>query len=237
MTSKTLHLFWLAIALNVAPAWTESAAASAQAPSQAAIRISIKNEYNVKLDFGPLGKGTRDGIDSAGGVLNRQGRDYVGIVTANVISNQLVSGLGRACGPAQYRDSQKLRVTGRIVGGFSQAQSVAFNQPTSPSNASTEYLSLEFAPETRTSQEPANSDPETGQRTVSCHDLIETPSGKWFLPLNDARWTQEGGGYVIALPSSGVLDYTDTTVPQGTMPIGPLQVKSSVWTVRVERLP
>jgi hypothetical protein len=133
-----------------------------------------------------------------------------------------------------------LRVTGHLVGGFSQEQTVAFNQATGtgrPSNASDEYLRLEFAPETKTTLQPQNPDPGKDQ-VVSCHTLIETPSGISFLPLNDSRWTLEGGGYIIVLPSSGVLDYTDTTVPVGTgASVGPLQAKKSLWTIQVERLP
>jgi hypothetical protein len=237
MTSKTVHLLWLTTALNVALPLAGSAAAAVQTPSRGGIRISIKNEYDVKLNFGPLGKGTRTGTDRAEGVLNRQGRDYAGVVTAVVASTQGVSGLGKACGPSRYEDSQKLRVIGHVVDGFSQVQTVAFNQAgTRPSNASNEYLMLEFAPETRTTLQPQNANPDEDQ-VVACHTLIQTPSGISFLPLNDSRWTQEGGGYIIVLPSSGVLDYTDTTVPVGTAAVGPFEAKKSVWTVRVERLP
>ena len=240
MSSKTLCLLWLTATLNVTAALADGAAAFAQAPTSGGIRISIKNEYDVKLNFGPLGNGTRTGTDRAEGVLRRQGREYVGIVTAVVVSTQGVAGLGQRCGPSRYEDSQKLRVTGHLVDGFnSTVQSVTYTQATSsgrPSNASNEYLRLEFAPETKTTLQPP---PDPGKdQVVACHTLIETPSGISFLPLNDSRWTMDGGGYIIVLPTSGVLNYTDTTVPAGTgAAVGPFEAKKSLWTIQVERLP
>lgn len=57
------------------------------------------------------------------------------------------------------------------------------------------------------------------------------------MPLNDTRWTMEGGGYTIRLPSSGVLDYTDKTVATGGQSLGPFNAEESIWTIQVERLP
>jgi hypothetical protein len=110
--------------------------------------------------------------------------------------------------------------------------------------ASSEFLSLEFAPETMTSQQPGPRLPPSGPQdpfledlVISCHTLIDTLSGIAFLPLNDSRWTMEGGGYIILLPSSGSLHYTDKTVesPAGAQ-IGPFTANKSVWTIEVERL-
>ena len=72
---------------------------------------------------------------------------------------------------------------------------------------------------------------------IDCHTLIDTVSGIAFLPLNDSRWTTEGVGYIILLPSSGTLGYTDLTVdsPAGHQ-IGPFKADKSVWTIEVERL-
>ena len=73
---------------------------------------------------------------------------------------------------------------------------------------------------------------------ISCHTLIDTLSGIAFLPLNDSRWTMEGGGYIVNLPSSGVLDYTDNTVAAGRgETFGPFKAKKSLWMIQVERLP
>ena len=208
------------------------------------IRISIKNEYIAELNFGPLGSGSRTGTDKANGVLHRQGSEYVGSVDADVDSTQRVSGLGTNCGPATYKDSQKLKVIGHPADGFNpQVQTVTFTQVTGsgpPSNASNEYLILEFSPETMTSQQTSLRRPEAmlPELVINCHTLIDTLSGIAFLPLNDTRWTMEGGGYIIVLPSSGVLDYKDTAVAAGaTKTIGPFKVKKSVWTIQVERLP
>jgi hypothetical protein len=265
MPSKILCLLWLAATLNVTgavaqddvvptptptPGAAPTAAPTATAtttPAPGGIRISITNVYEVALDFGPLGNGSRDGTDKAEGVLKRQGRDYVGIVEANVVSNQAMHGLIGGCGPADYKDSQKLRVIGHPVSGFNQlVQSV---DPATMGQASNEYLSLEFAPETMTSQQPklrlppkmAKAEDEEGDLVVSCHTLIDTLSGIAFLPLNDSRWTMDGGGYIIVLPTSGVLNYTDDTLavkPNALpLPTVPFNAKKSLWTIQVERLP
>lgn len=203
------------------------------------IRISITNVYEVEINFGPLGKGWRKGTDVAKGVIKRQGNDYVGIVTASVASDQAVTGLMMGCGPARYEDSQELKVIGHPVDGFNPlVQSVA--PATMTGQASNEYLGLEFTPETMTSQQPGPRLPEDmhPDLNISCHTLIDTLSGIAFLPLNDSRWTMEGPGYVIRLPSSGTLNYTDETVPTaGGAQLGPFNAKKSVWTIQVERLP
>jgi len=216
-----------------------TAASAGRAAAPGAIRISIKNEYDVKLNFGVLGKGARDGTDRAEGVLKRQGSEYVGIVDAVVVSNQTMAGLVGGCGPARYEDSQKLKVIGHPANGFNQLVQTV-DPATMTGQASNEYLSLEFTPETMTSQQPGPRLPEDmhPDLLVSCHTLIDTLSGIAFLPLNDSRWTMEGGGYIIRLPSSGVLDYTDSAVPAGTgMTVGPFETKKSIWTIQVERLP
>jgi hypothetical protein len=229
---------------NAAATNTDNDCAGTTPPASGGIQISIKNVYEAELNFGPLGKGSRNGTDTAKGILRRQGSEFVGVVDADVNSTQSMSGLGNSCGPATYRDAQKLNVTGHPVGGFnSLVQSVSFTQATGsgrPSNASNEYLLLEFSPKTMTSQQPGPRRPEAmlPDLIVSCHTLIDTLSGIAFLPLNDSRWTMEGGGYIIALPSSGVLNYTDDTVAAGHgVDLGPFKAKKSVWTIEVERLP
>lgn len=207
------------------------------------IRISITNEYEADLDFGFLGKGSRTGKDRAEGVLSPQGSDYVGSVKAVVESTQQLSGMTGNCGPARYEDSQKLKVTGRPADGFnSYVQSVSFTS----GRPGSEYLVLEFVPETKTTQQDANRNPD-GDTVVNCHTLIETEatitnmttgwSDILFLPLNDSRWTMKDGGYIIALPASGVLEYTDTTIAAGATFPGPFKPRKSIWTIRVERLP
>jgi hypothetical protein len=216
-----------------------SAYAAPPAPQSGGIWISITNEYEAKLNFGPLGKGNRKGTDRAEGTLTRQGTHYVGVVDAVVESMQQVKGLGQNCGPARYEDSQKLKVTGRPVDGFNtDVQSATYNPAASTGQPGNEYLILEFIPETHTTQEPQARDPVTNGLDVNCHTLIESPAGIPFLPLNDSRWTMEGGGYIIRLPTSGVLEYTDTAVAAGSPEtIGPFEATKSVWTIRVKRLP
>ena len=207
------------------------------------IRVSIKNEYDAELDFGVLGKGSRKGTDRAEGILARQGSQYVGTLTASVDSTQTLAGMTGNCGPATYRDSQKLRVTGYPEDHFNaNVQSVY--SATMTGQPSSEFLRLEFAPETMTSQQPGPRLPPSGPQdpfledlVISCHTLIDTVSGIAFLPLNDSRWTTEGIGYIIVLPTSGTLTYTDKTVesPSGAR-IGPFMANKSVWTIEVERL-
>lgn len=238
MPSKIRRLLWLIAALGAIAALGDSAAAA----GPGAIRISITNEYEADLDFGFLGKGSRTGKDRAEGVLTPQGSDYVGSVDAVVESTQQLSGLTGNCGPARYEDSQKLKVTSRPADGFNNyVQSVSFTS----GRPGGEYLVLEFVPETATTQQPQNRNP--GEDTVvNCHTLIETEvtitdmttgwSDILFLPLNDSRWTMKDGGYIIALPASGVLEYTDTTIAAGATVAGPFKPRKSVWTIRVERL-
>ena len=203
------------------------------------IRVSIKNEYVAKLNFGPLGKGSRDGTDTAEGVLQRQGDKYVGVVDAAVDSNQTLTGMIGRCGPARYQDSQKLKVIGHPADGFNP-YSQTVNAATMTGQASNEYLALEFTPETMTSQQTGPRLPQQmlPDLVISCHTLIDTLSGIAFLPLNDSRWTMEGGGYIVRLPASGTIRYTDGTVPAaGGAKLGPFDAEKSVWTIEVERLP
>ena len=221
MLSKIVCLLFLAVTLNV-PA----------ALAQDRIRISIKNDYSVALNFGVLGKGSREGIDTADGVLEFQAGEYTGIVTAWVTSTQIMAGLGGvgSCGPGSYRNSQQLQVTGHRESDFNRkVQHVTFNPA-----PNTEYLLLEFVPVPGTELQPPNPDPSQDQ-VIDCHTIIETEAGR-FLPLNDSRWTMQGGGYIIAIPSSGTINYTDDTVAAGGEQIGPFKVKKSLWTIQVERL-
>ena len=167
-----------------------------------------------------------------------QGNQYVGIVDADVDSTLQVSGLGTNCGPATFVGAQKLKVIGHPVDGFNQLVQTV-NPATMTGQASNEYLSLEFAPETMASQQLFPRPPEAmlSELIVKCHSMIDTLSGIAFIPLNDARWTMEGGGYNIRLPSSGVLDYTDKTVATGGQSLGPFNAEESIWTIQVERLP
>lgn len=222
MIARIIRVSWLAIALF----------STGIATAQDRIRISIKNVYDAKLDFGPLGTGWRKGTDRAEGELKRgEAGYYSGIVQAVVTSEQQIKGLVGSCGPAHYEDSQKLRVKGHPVDGFNpESQTVDVTAMTGQ-NLPGKYLMLEFAPETPPTQVPNKPGED---KIVNCHTLIERAYGI-FLPLNDSRWTMEDGGYVIALPSSKTIDYTDETA-EG-LKMGPFIANRSVWTIQVERLP
>jgi len=252
MVSKTFRLLWLAAALIVTTAFGGGACAQ----GTRGIIVTIKNEYNVDLNFGPLGKGNRKGTDNANGMLTRQGPDYVGTFSADVDSTQAVSGLGTGC-TGHYKDSQNLNVTGHLVNGFPVvAGNLAlplYGVTSYTGSASNEYLMLEFTPETKSASQPARFDPVTNQLSVKCHDLIipqvdddDTPSsaapprnfdpgrfdGIAFLPFNDTRWTTKGQGYIVRLPTSGILIYKDITAGSA---LGVLTSKKSEWTITVER--
>jgi hypothetical protein len=234
MSSNIFLLSLLTTALTLTATFADGAS---PASTSGGIRISITNEYEANIDFGFLGKGSRGGVDVVEGVLNREGSQYVGVVDAHVVSEQQLRGLGGTgnCGPETYDDSQKLRVIGRHVNGFNtDVQSIVYRI----GGSSNEHLLLEFVPDT-TPTLPSRS--ANGDLIVNCHTLIETTTARAsvvFLPLNDSRWTQPGGGYIVAVPSSGVLEYVDYQVPEGdTATLGPFQVKKSMWLIRVERLP
>lgn len=214
------------------------------------IRIDIKNVYEASLDFGPLGRGSRTGTDTLKGVLKFEAGKYVGVVTAHVKSTQTLVGMlarGGCTGTGTYDDSQKLQVTGHAEVSFNtNVQTVTFTQVPSPSvsaGSAHEYLLLELAPVPGEELQPPSPNPDEDQ-LINCHTVIErgvnsttpVPPDR-FLPLNDSRWTMKDGGYVIALPSSGTIDYTDNTVPAtGGAQIGPFKAKKSLWTIEVERL-
>jgi len=224
-------------------------------PGRDKIGIYIANDYDVDMNLGPLGNGHRNGIDEVSGILSGQGGTYTGTVDASVDSNQRVGGgIGGGCG-GHYRDAQKLKVTAHFVDSFSNLiQRVDWTQSTgSPSSG---YLMLEFTPLTKPPSQPARFDPVTNQLSVNCHDLIipqgdddvddsqyATPppnfdpsrfDGIAFLPLNDTRWTTKGQGYIIRLPTSGLLKYKDIQPPGN---VGLFKLNKSIWSVQVMRAP
>lgn len=208
-------------------------------PASGAVRVSIRNVYELSLNFGPLGEGRRAGTDEAEGVLEKRGAEYVGTMTARVRSGQSMAGLmGTGCGGGQYDDSQELSVVGRPVSGFNaRSQTITFTGTNYSPTAGNEYLALTFKPNTSPSLRGATQN-DSGDTVINCHTLIPTPSGIAFLPLNDARWTLPHSGYIIALPPDGAYNYTDTTVSGATgTTLSPVfNVSKSIWTIRVERL-
>ena len=206
-------------------------------PASGSVRISISNAYVLDLKFGPLGEGDRHGTDTAEGVLEKRGNQYVGTVTARVDSWQKLAGLMGSCGPGHYQDSQELNVVGRPVSGFNaHVQTITFSGTNYSPTAGNEYLVLTFKPITSPSLRGATQN-DSGDTVINCHTLIPTPSGIAFLPLNDARWTMPQGGYIIALPPEGVFNYTDDTKSGSGNTLAPtFNVSKSIWTIEVERL-
>jgi hypothetical protein len=233
MMPKCLCLLVLAASFSLAHA---QAAAPPSTSASGPVRIKLTNEYVVDLNFGPLGEGERHGTDTAEGVLEMSEGKYVGTVTAQVDSWQTLAGLVGSCGPGHYKQSQELDAVGTLVSDFnSNVQTVTFNRETSTGKEG-EYLFLTFTPKTPI---PLPTRDGNGQLVVSCHTLIERPQGAPFLPLNDSRWTTDSAGYIIALPSTGVLNYTDNTIAGGQgSALSPLfNAYKGIWKIQVERLP
>jgi hypothetical protein len=201
-------------------------------PAPGGIRIAIKNAYFVTLDFGPLGKGWRKGVDEVVGVLKHDGNKYVGIVTAEISANQVLSSPFRNCPEAATKGNQQLKITGRPVSGFGPFQTIDYDRRTSTGRETGEFLELRVYPETAPQMSKEN----------PCHELLEVAAGIFILPLNDSRWSLSEEGYIIVLPSSGLLSYSDDAVakkippPKGPLPL-PLDAQQSLWTIQVERLP
>ncbi len=203
------------------------------------IDIHIANSYNVKLDMGLLGGGTRSGRDAVEGTLTLQpdGR-YRGIVRGFASGTQELHGLGQSCALAESEGWQELEVVGTPIGGFGLVHlapnSAAAAHPLTrrlsamPSynwvsgQPGSDFLSLEFFP--TTSGRYSKRDPcQTEMQQV------DDPGKPWFLPYNDAQWTIQHAGYGIALPDSGTLKYYDNT--SATTIVG-----TSTWYIVVDRI-
>ncbi len=204
------------------------------------IEIAIANTYNVKLDMGFLGGGTRHGYDTVEGTLTlQQDGSYRGIVRGFASGTQQLQGLGQSCPLAESVGWQDLEVVGTPIGGFGPTHQAptgaAATHPLTrrlsalPSynwisgQPDGGYLSLEFFPTTAG----------VYSKTDRCQTEIqqsEDPNKPYFLPFNDAQWTIAHAGYGIALPASGTLQYFDNTSVSTI-------VGTSTWYVIVERQP
>ena len=183
--------------------------------------IKIANHYDIVLNMGPLGGGTRKGEDGVEGTLDWQADGtYRGVVKGYAKGTQEVHGLGMSCGPARSEGTQDLLVIGTPVASFGPLHKAAdyvwvSGQPDGG------WLSLEFFPTTRASYTQRDDCQTEIQQT-------DDPNKPWFLPYNDAQWTIRHAGYGLAYPKSGRLVYKDnfseTTV-----------VGTSTWDVIVER--
>ncbi len=198
-----------------------SQAGGSQAGGSINIKIKITNHYDVVLNMGPLGGGTRKGEDGVEGTLTLQGDGtYRGIVKGYAKGTQELHGLGQSCPSATSDGTQELLVIGTSVasfGPFHQAPDYVWvsGQPDGG------WLSLEFFPTTRASYTQRDDCQTEIQQT-------DDPNKPWFLPYNDAQWTIRHTGYGLAYPKSGKLVYKDN-FSQSTM------VGTATWDVIVER--
>jgi hypothetical protein len=203
------------------------------------IEISIANMYDVKLDMGILGGGTRKGRDGVEGTLTLQpdGR-YRGIVSGYASGTQEMKGLGQSCARAESEGWQQLEVVGTPIGGFGPAHQAptgaaaahpltrrltslpSYNLISGQMNGG--FLSLEFFPTSAAvylKRDPCQTEIQQA----------DDPGKPWFLPFNDAQWTIAHAGYGIALPESGTLRYYDDT-SESTI------VGTSTWYIVVDRM-
>lgn len=183
------------------------------------IKIKITNTYDVVLNMGPLGGGTRKGEDGVEGTIKLQADGtYRGTVKGYAKGTQEVHGLGMGCGPARSEGTQDLLVIGTPTPSFGPLHKAseyvwASGQPAG-------WLSLEFFPTTRAAYTQRDNCQTEIQQT-------EDPNLPWFLPYNDAQWTIRHTGYGMAYPRSGQLVYKDN-FSASTI------VGTSVWDVTVE---
>ena len=233
MSSRTF-LLWVAATLNVTAALAQGAAAPTPSAKPREIRISIKNAYYVTLDLGPVGKGWRRGIDGVVGVLKRQANnEYIGSVTADINALQTLKSPLRNCPEAATKGEQQLKIIGRPVSGFGPFQTITYDRSASTGRETGDFLELRVYPEIAHQPVMSKNDP--------CLELLEVEAGNFILPLNDSRWSLDQEGYIIVLPSSGLLIYSDDAVAKKirrpTALQTPLDAQESLWTIRVERLP
>ena len=186
----------------------------------AAFNIKIVNHYDVVLNMGPLGGGTRKGEDGVEGTIELQADGtYRGIVKGYAKGTQEVHGLGTSCGPARSEGTQDLLVIGTPTPSFGPLHKAseyvwANGQPDG-------WLSLEFFPTTKAAYTQRD----------NCQTEIQQaddPNNPWFLPFNDAQWTIRHTGYGLAYPKSGRLVYKDNFSASTV-------VGTAYWDVTVER--
>lgn len=194
------------------------------------MRIRIENTYVARMDLGFLGNGKRNGVDLVEGYLEEQPNgSWEGTVTASIDMTQRLQGLGQSCPETRFIGTQELKVRGEVWGALGGAQTIVYDHAASTGEPDGGYLSLIFE-----TAAPASVSP-----TEPCLDLIERDYGKPpFLPLNDARWTQAEGHYVIVMPKKDLLVYEDFTADSatqtGAMSVLPFKADSS-WKIEVER--
>ncbi len=194
------------------------------------MRIRIENTYVATMDLGFLGNGKRNGTDLAEGSLEElPDGSWEGTVTATINMTQRLQGLGQSCPERTFTGTQELKVTGQVWGALGGAQTIVYDQAASTGEPDGGYLALIFE----------TAGPATVTPTDDCLDLIERDYGKPpFLPLNDARWTQAEGHYVIVIPKKGLLVYEDFTADSatqtGAMSVLPFKADST-WKIEVER--
>ncbi len=199
------------------------------------LHIRIENKYAAGFDLGFVGKGTRKGTDVVEGDLTQQpDGTWKGEVKADVDMNQeLIGPLGATCPMTQYLGKQKLKVVAFPADGFSPAQTIAFDSNAGPGQRSGKQLALKFeAAEAPSFTLPAQFD-------ETCVTLYQRTEHSFkFLPLNDTRWTEPRVHYIIELPESGLLVWTDDTVNPAqaeSTPLAGFATADSHWKVRAER--
>jgi hypothetical protein len=193
--------------------------------AQSSVRIWLENEYVAHINLG-FAKADRAGADTVEGVLQLQADGtWSGEVRAKINFEQEMKGLGISCPKERFVGSQRLEVSTRSVGGFNQTSQTITYRTGRPSG----FMALAVKP----------LEPPTVSGTAECLTLYQDDRSPFpLLPLNDARWNQPASGYIVGLPSSGVLEYDDLTAWTAAGPEASLRSPArgnSQWKIRVER--
>lgn len=183
------------------------------------LNLLVRNNFNVELQFGPLGRGSSDGIDQMAGSLELQpDGSYRGVVSARTHAWQFLTGLGESCPRKESDGRQQLLVTARPVSRLNENQNRSKFEIKSGLDDGGMFQ-LMFFPATQ----PSYTAKDRCQQEIWRDDTsYRIP----FLPFNDTYWTRLG--YPILIPKEGKLIYDDRSQTQ-------MKVGYSSWHVEVER--
>lgn len=192
--------------------------------AQETIRIRLVNNYAAQINLGFATAERTLGADTVEGTLARQtDGTWKGEVQAKVsFTQEMKASLGPVCPKQEFQGSQRVNMSGRIVGGFNpKVQTITYR-----SGRATEFLLLAVRPVAEANMTKGD---------VACLSMYEYGGNAFpLLPVNDSRWLPEAG-YTIGVPGSGVLEYDDDTVNTTPSSVALPVTAMGRWKVRVER--
>ncbi len=195
--------------------------------------LLLTNVYDVALDFGPLGKTHRYGLEGVRGSLQKlSDGTYRGVVRARSLSEHVGGGLGKVCPEAQSDGTQWLTVKAKPVSSLNRNQDPAKLEVKS-GRTDGGYLALTF----EQASEPVFVARDACQ---DADELLRKEGGARFhlLPFNDARWWTPEVPFVIAIPRQGKMVYDDKSLADLAPPadLGPFRaiIKGTFTKLQVE---